>query len=551
MRKRKKYTIIIAGLVIFSAITLTGFQKLKPKDDFEIAKNLELYHSAVKNVRMYYVDEVDLAKLIRESLNELLHKLDPYTIFYSESKIEDYDFMRTGTYAGIGVTVVPRKGRLYITAVDDNYPAQKAGLKPGDIITSIDGKVLSEKKYEELKEKLKGPVGSSVDIKIDRPFENIKDLNITLYREKIKKKPIIFKTLIDSNIVYLKYRSFTQNSSSDFLKALQFDGNKIPAGIIIDLRGNPGGFLQEAVKILDYFIEPGKVLVKTKGRISQWNRTFMSKSKPIFADVPVVVIVNSRSASASEIVSGTFQDLDRAVIVGERTFGKGLVQTTQNLGYNTKIKITAAKYYLPGGRCVQVRDYSHLRDDGGVSKLPDSLRNEFFTTGGRSFFDGGGIKPDIQVQGIMNKEFIRALNSEFIIYDFATKYAAEHKSVEKPESYNYIDYIGFKNYVQTLNFKYKNEYIKKLEKLTDANNVEHPEVSSEIFKIIENYQDNTINYMDNYKKDILTVLEHEIILRYYGESGMYISITKKDPAIKKAVEVLKDHKKYNQILNIQ
>ncbi|MEA2042648.1 MAG: S41 family peptidase [Bacteroidota bacterium] len=548
MKKIKIFiSIVIAAVLLVSTV---AFIDSKPKGDFEIAKNLELYHSAIKNLRMYYVDDVEYAKLIKESLVELLKKLDPYTVYYSEAQMENYAFISTGAYAGIGITVVERFGKLYITDVKQNSPAKKHGIQIGDIITEIEGVELNRQSIEDLRKKLNGAVGSDTNIKLIRPYEGNKEIEILLKKEKIKQPAVEYNTMLSDGIVYIKLRSFTQHSAKSFTDSLANYKSSVK-GVVIDLRGNPGGFLQEAVNILDYFTQKGELLVKTKGRIEKWSAVFRSKHEPQMPDIPVAVIVNSSSASASEIIAGTFQDLDRAVIIGERTFGKGLVQTTKGLGYNTKIKLTAAKYYLPGGRCVQVRDYSHLRNDGSVSKIPDSLKKMFKTKNGRVVYDGGGVKPDIEMINAEDNSILSVLIQRFIIYDYVMKYRETHKTISTPKEFKFKSYDEFKLFVQQAGLADYLKPVQELKKIKTQQQELYPELSEDIEQAVVEFKNSIPNLLDIHAAAITFQIEKEILSGYYGPEAENTWIVKKDPTVKKAVQILSNGKQYNQILNIQ
>jgi carboxyl-terminal processing protease len=552
MKKRSSKIVLLLSLLLVPFLIFSAYRISIPKSDFDVAKNLELYHSAVKNIRMYYVDDVDAAGLINESIQEFLNKLDPYTVFYSESTIEEFEFMNTGSYAGIGVNLTERNNKLYVTGLYANSPADREGVKAGDYIISVDGHEISDDNIDFVRNLLQGSVGSEVEIKVERKYtENgqLSTIPFKIKRERITTHAVDHHTIDENGIVYIKFDVFTQNSSKEFLSALQNYRDKNMKALVIDLRNNPGGFLQEAVNILDLFIAKDKTLVSTKGRLSQWNSVFKSKKTPLFPDLPIAVLVNKSSASASEIVAGVFQDYDRALIVGERTYGKGLVQITKDLGYNTKIKITTAKYYLPGGRCVQALDYSHLRDDGSVSEVPDSVKTAFKTENGRIFYDGGGVVPDLPVKNISDQSFIRFLNNEFIIHDYATKYAAEHDTTQVRRDFTFNRFSDFEHFLKQKNLMHRNDLQIKLESLAEDNVAQDLELSDEIREIAEKAKQKIPNLIVQNKSAVITVVEQEILARFYGESGRVIFSLDKDPLLKEAKTFLLDEDKYKSVLN--
>ncbi|MBP6428403.1 MAG: S41 family peptidase, partial [Bacteroidia bacterium] len=387
--KTQKLKIVII-LTAIASITSYSFVD----NYFEVSKNLDIFSSLYREVNMYYVDSVDPGKIMKKGIDEMLSSLDPYTNYIPESNIEDYRFMTTGQYGGIGAVIRPKGDYVIVSDPYEGFPADKAGLRAGDVILEIDGKTTKNKKTDEISRALKGSPKTEVKLLIKRegeekPFEKI------LVREEIKVKPVPYYGMLDNKIGYIKLNSFTENCAKDVaeaLKELKLKNNL--SGLVLDLRGNPGGLLHEAVNTSNIFIPRGQEIVSTKGRYKDADRPYKAVNEAIDTELPLAVLVNSGSASASEIVSGSLQDLDRAVVIGQRTFGKGLVQTTRPLSYNSQLKITTSKYYIPSGRCIQALDYTHRNEDGSVGKIPDSLVSEFKTKAGRKVYDGGGIKPD-------------------------------------------------------------------------------------------------------------------------------------------------------------
>jgi len=388
----KSTKIRIATIVlVLSGFVLVSFDN----DDFEIVKNLDIYYTLFRELNLIYVDETDAGKLVKTSIDQMLKSLDPYTVYIPESKLEDYKFMTTGQYGGIGALIRNSGDFTLIAEPYEDSPAMKAGLKAGDIIIEVDKKSIKGKDSDEISEVLKGQPNTPVDLLIERPGEENK-FTKTLIREEIKIKSVPYFDMLNEEIGYISLSQFTMNCSNDVKEALiDLKENRNAKSIILDLRSNPGGLLMEAVKIANLFVEKDQEIVSTKGKVKQWNKTYKSTMPAYDSEIPIIVLVNSGSASASEIVSGAIQDLDRGVIVGQRTFGKGLVQATRDLSYNSKLKVTTAKYYIPSGRCIQALDYSNRNDDGSVGKIADSIITQFSTKNGRKVYDGGGIMPDI------------------------------------------------------------------------------------------------------------------------------------------------------------
>ncbi len=533
-------------IVIIFPIFIYGTYKInRSDDDFEVAKNLELYHSVVKNIKKYYVYDVDLAGMINESIHEFLKKLDPYTNFYSEHTVENFDFMRTGSYAGVGIEVKKRNNRLFINHVKFGSPADEAGIKSGDYIEEIDGHKITSDNIDEILKMLKGTVGSTVNLKINRESDNNTDRDYTLTRKHIDINPVPFKSLFDNNIGYMKFSSFTQYSGSDFADSL-LELNKTPLeGLIIDLRDNSGGFLNEAVKILDLFIDKDKILVTTRGRFQEDNKVYKTRKESLYPDLKIVVLVNNFSASASEIVSGALQDYDRAVILGERTFGKGLVQQTKKLGYNSMIKITIAKYYLPAGRCVQEIDYKKNKE-----KEKDYTQEKLYKTpNGRAFGEGRGVQPDVAVSDIYNSKFMRYLTEQFVIHDYITEYTSKHP---KPNAESKIDFKEFTNFKKFAikHFENANPFKKSLKDISKNKIYEEFNLQKDVLNIENTARQNLSKLLDENKEIIAQEIENKLYTRYFGKNKLPNFIIENDIMIKTAFSILKDTKRYKKILSI-
>jgi len=554
MKNKRNYRYLkIFTVLILSFGLLSAFKIYDDGEDFEIAKSFDLFHDVVREVRMYYVDNVDVPKLIGEATKEFLQKLDPYTVFYPENQIEDYKLMTTGAYGGIGASIFDKKETLLINDIIKDSPADSSGLKVGDEIIAVNGIHITKLNIAEIRKNLKGQAGSEIKLKIKR-YGLKEPVSKTIIRKKITYPIIPFAKIIDGNFGYIKLSSFRLHASKEFQKELNDLNTKQKlSGLIIDLRENPGGLLNEAVNIVNIFVPKGSEIVSTKGRVKSWNHDYRAKKDPLFPDLPVVVLINNHSASASEIVSGALQDLDRAVIIGQRSFGKGLVQITRKTEYNTRIKITTAKYYIPSGRCIQAIDYTHRKPDGNVGKVPDSLISEFKTKNGRKVYDGGGIEPDILISREILSKFTKELLQNSEIFDFSTKFYYEHKKIPPVIDFtpdNNI-YNKFSEYVENQNNNYQSEAGFLSEKLAETAENEHYEQAI-IIKIKELQKELSIDKSSalvQFKEEIIPILEKEIIKRYYFGKGMILDEMKYDKSLRKAKIVLSDKEKYQKILS--
>ncbi len=552
MKHRKPRHLLLLSIIILSGIIIS-FKIADDGDDFELAKSFDIFHNVVREIRLFYVDDIDASKLINQATVEFLQKLDPYTVYYSESEIEDFDFMTTGAYGGIGASIVEFKDRLLINDIQQNSPADKEGLKIGDVIVSINRISVTEKNAIEIKELIKGEPGSTLTLKIKRyGSDNIIEKN--LIREKIQLENISSSELIDDKYAYVQLNQFNQNVGSQLKQKLNDLNSKSKLeGIILDLRSNPGGLLIEAVNVASIFVPKNSLIVSTKGRIAEANHTYKTVAEPIFANIPLVVLINEYSASASEIVAGALQDLDRAVIIGQRSYGKGLVQITRKMNYNTRIKFTTAKYYIPSGRCIQAIDYSHRKEDGSAGHIPDSLVSEFHTVSGRKVFDGGGISPDIIVTADSISSFTSELIGQNIFFDYAGKFKFEDVSIEKPENFSVTleildDFLQFiKSY--RLQFNSASEKIGK-NLLASAQTEKYDEKILEKIKTLQNELkiDTEIALKSN-KDEIIPILRSYILKRYYYQKEITKSMFQYDKDIKKALELLKNKQEMKNILS--
>jgi carboxyl-terminal processing protease len=540
-------------LIIF-VLGVGGLASFSFSDDyFEVSRNLDIFATLFRELNIYYVDETQPGELMKKGIDAMLETLDPYTNYIPESEIEDYRFMTTGQYGGIGALIGQRNDEVIVTDPYEGFPAQKADVRAGDVILEIDGKSIRGKKYDEVSKILKGQPKTPVKLKIRREGE--KDpLEKMVMRDEIKINNVPYHGMLDNGIGYIKLTGFTDNAASEVKEALlDLKSKGTIKGVVLDLRGNPGGLLNEAVNIVNIFVNKGVDVVITKGKVKEWDKTYKALNSPIDADVPIAVLVNSGSASASEIVSGSIQDLDRGLIIGQRTFGKGLVQTTRPLSYNAQLKVTTAKYYIPSGRCIQALDYSHRNEDGSVGKVPDSLVSEFKTKSGRIVYDGGGVMPDYKTEQQMLSSISQSLISKYLIFDYATLYRQNHPNIPSARTFrlNDQDYDEFIKWLADKEYDYTTKSEKTMEELkTTAEKEKYFDAIASDFDALKKkmMHDKKSDLIKN-KEEIKELLQDEIVSRYYYQNGRIESSFDYDPDIKKGVEALTDKNVYTQIFN--
>lgn len=515
--------------------------------NFEIAKNLEIYYSLFRELNMFYVDEVNPNDLVKTSIDEMLESLDPYTNYISEDQMEDFRFMTTGEYAGIGALIGSQNGQIVISEPYEGFPAQKFGLKAGDIILKVEDKSTENMSTEDVSNMLKGAAKKPVRLSILRPGDN-KPFEVNVVREKIMIDAIPYYGMVDEKTAYIRLSNFTANSGDGVKKAFLELKRNNPTALILDMRSNPGGLLQEAVKIVNLFVPKGEEIVSTRGKVKQWDRTYTATAAPVDTTIRIAVLTNSHSASASEIVAGAIQDLDRGIVVGSRTFGKGLVQTTRDLSYNTKLKVTTAKYYTPSGRCIQSLDYSHRNEDGSVGNVPDSLISEFNTKKGRKVYDGGGIVPDVVLEPEQLSNLSAALLTRYLIFDYATKYSNETKSILPPEEFEITEDIfsKFTEYVKEHNFEYESRSEQMLNELKEtAQKEKYYELAAEEFdKMLTKLHPDAEKDMRLFSDEIKALLKNEIVSRYYYQKGSIRASIDDDKVVQKALQELKSPMSY-------
>lgn len=547
------------GVLLAAVLVAVAFFSFKSGDDrnFQIAKNLDTFNSIVKELDMFYVDTLDPNKTVREGIDYMLSSLDPYTEYYPEDDQAELQQMLNASFGGIGslITYNQKLKRSMIAEPFEGTPAAKVGLKAGDILMEIDGKDLAGKNNQEVSQMLRGAVGTSFKLKVERPDEKggTRPLEFDIVRQTIQTPMIPYDTIFNKNVGYINLSTFSGTPSKDFKKTFLKLKKEGITSLVIDLRGNGGGRLEEAVEIANFFLPRGKVIVTTKGKTKQTSNTYKTLREPLDLDIPITVLVNGATASASEILSGAFQDFDRAVIVGSRTFGKGLVQTTRPLPYGGVMKLTTSKYYIPSGRCVQAIDYKHRNEDGSVGTIPDSLTTVFHTAAGREVRDGGGVMPDIEVKQEKLPNILFYLVRDNLIFDYATQYCLKHPSIPSPQEFKVTDadYNDFKAMVKKADFKYDQQSEKIMKTLKEAAKFEGylGEASEEIKALEKKLTHNLDRDLDYFSKDIRSMIADEIIKRYYYTRGGIIQQLKDDDGLQAALKILADPVKYKETLS--
>lgn len=554
---------LIGACIVLAGLGFSSFSALKDDNrNFRIAKNLDIFNSIFKELDLFYVDTINPDKMIQNGVEGMLSLTDPYTEYYPEEEVSSLKEMITGKYAGIGAAIryYKQKDRIAIVEPIEGMPATEAGVKAGDIILSVGGKDMTrgEMKPQEFSSKvseaLRGEPGTSFVLKVLRPLKNdstVMEFKIT--RKSIRTNPVPYYGFVKDGIGYLSLTSFTDNCAKDVKKAFIELKEKGAKAMIIDLRNNGGGSLQEAVDIINLFVPKGKEIVTTKGKIKQAASSFKTANEPIDIEIPLAVLVNGNTASASEILSGSMQDMDRAVVIGTRTFGKGLVQTTRPLPYNGTLKVTTSKYYIPSGRCIQAIDYAKKNADGSVARIPDSLTNVFHTAAGREVRDGGGIRPDIEVKGSKVPNILFYLMNEDLIFDYGTQYCLSHAPLANIADFKLTDadYADFKQLVKSRNFTYDRQTEQILKSLKEMAELEgYMDGAKEEFKALEQKLNHNLDRdLDTFAKPIKEQLAEEIVTRYFYQRGAVMQRLKDDEDLRKAIEVLGDAEKYHSILS--
>ncbi len=553
MKNKKLFNWKIWGLQVLLALTIplsARSQRFNDQDDFELIKNLEIFHYMLRDLRIMYVDEISSGELIKTAMDKMLESLDPYTVYYPESLVEDVMFMNTGDYAGIGIDMEKVRDAFVVEAVAKDSPADKAGLAIGDKLLIINGKEVANKTYDEMELILKGQPGTSVAITVER---NGSRKDFAMKRAMISVPNIPYYGEIAPKVGYISLSGFTQDCGKELKDAfMKLVNDKKIEKLVIDLRDNPGGLLIEAVNIVNIFCNKGETVVDMRGRVSDWNKIFKAENAPLNTEMPIAVLVNDHSASAAEIVSGALQDLDRAVIIGEKTYGKGLVQTTKDLVFNSKMKLTTAKYYIPSGRCIQKLDYAHKDSLGKASTIAESQYKVFKTKNGRQVKDAGGIMPDIVVNSDTMSYLLENLLKERIVFNYATEYHARHSEIAPPEQFQVTEDIlqDFRKYAGDKLYNYETEADRSLKLLEEDLSAEYssPEINATLKTLRNQISAQKHNEFEPNKSQISLMLGSEIVRRYYYDEGMLKYSIRQDPFIDKAIEVLNNAVLYKKIL---
>lgn len=541
----------ITKLFLVAVISTFSFQVKAQSNGFEVIKGLELMDMIYQHLDMYYVDEPKAGSLSKVAIDAMLKELDPYTVYYHESNMEDYLLMTTGHYGGIGSVIRKIDDYIVIAEPYEGSPSQKAGIKAGDRIISIDGRSMKNKNNEEVSSSLKGPKGSTIQVKVLR--NNKDEITIPITRDEIQIPHIPYYGMVDASVGYISLNTFMQQTTAADVKAAVLDlKSKGMKELVIDLRGNGGGLLIEAVKIVNLFVKKGTLVVNTKGRVEEENRIYKTMEEPMDINIPLVVLIDDGSASASEIVAGSLQDLDRAVIIGNQSFGKGLVQRTYDLKYGSKMKLTIAKYYTPSGRCVQRLEYYDKVEGQRPSEINDSLVKIFKTTRGRDVIDGRGIVPDIEIKEREYSRLTAMLSINNVLFDYASEYYFTHPTITSSETFKLsdVEYAQFKEMAIRDTFDYSTaseEMLKKMRQTAEEEGY-YDDAQAQYEALMQKVTPSKERDLEKFKEEIKGILENEIVSRYYYQKGRILQSFQNDETLKKAIETLKDTKTYNSIL---
>jgi carboxyl-terminal processing protease len=554
MTLRRKITIALSALVVASTALI--FSAFKPGSDlFEISKNIDIFTSVYKELNTYYVDDIDPNKAMRTGIDAMLESLDPYTNYISEAEMEGYKFQITGNYGGIGASIRKIDDKYTVTDLFEGFPAQKAGLKTGDILISVDGYEV-DGLDEGLSDLMKGSPGSPISLVIERPYSEGR-LTFTFEREEINTGNVPYYGMVNDRYGYIILSQFTEDAGRNVESAFRSLKEEHPGmeGVILDLRSNPGGLLREAVNVSNIFIEKGMEVVSTRSRIEDWDKTFLTINPPVDTDIPLVVLTDRASASASEIVAGVIQDYDRGVIVGQKTFGKGLVQTTRDISYKTKLKLTTAKYYIPSGRCIQAINYAQRNEDGSVASIPDSLKVPFKTSAGRTVYDGGGIDPDLALEESVYSDITISLLRGNHIFHFSTMYLAENGPVADARNFSITeeDYARVLSFMEDRDYSYTTiteEMIDELEATSREDN-RFESMEEHINTLREEIAADKAKDLNRYKYEIIYEINKEIAGRDHYFSGRVEASFNQDPDISEAIRILGDPVSYKALLTNQ
>ena len=543
--------------IFFLLIACVGFQSVKAQDDrhFEVSKQLDIINAIVKEVEMFYVDPIEVDKMTRRGIDAMLKGLDPYTEYYPEQELDRLKFAQTGEYGGVGAGINQRDEGVYITELYEGMPAQLAGLKVGDVFLAIDKVDVSNSSSDQVRDLLRGIPNTKLSLKIQRPGEkNTRDFEIVRKQVSLSPSPVTYYGVYGNRTGYIYQDGFTEKTTQAVKAAFEdLKQNSQITSLIIDLRSNTGGILDAAVQIANLFVPKGTEIVATRGRISQRDRIYRTSLNPVDTVMPIAVLINGTSASSAEILSGALQDLDRAVLIGERSFGKGLVQSSREIPYEGMMKVTISKYFIPSGRCIQQLDYSHRNADGSVSAIPDSLTSVFYTSKGRPVRDGGGLRPDFEVEEPKIPTMMYYLFTDLALFDYVTEWVQEHPVIPQVEEFIYPDedYELFKTYLKQKNFTYDRQSERLLKSLKEVAEFEgYLEEDSTIFATLESKLTPDLERdLERYKDQIKKMISTEIVKRFYFQKGEMIENLKNDPVLEKALSVLEDKELYNSTLS--
>lgn len=534
---------VVLITVICTSVAVTSYNHSKY---FEISKNIEIFANLYKEINTYYVDDLDPAKLMRSGVDAMLQSLDPYTNYISESEIEGFRYITEGKYNGIGAIIRKINNNIIVTDVDENQPAFNAGIRAGDQILSIDGHSTNGKNIDDVYNILSGYPQTEVVINILSP--NKKDKTLTLIRDEVKVPNVPYSGMVSSKVGYITLTTFTRKAGANVGSALKklLSENPDMEGVILDLRDNGGGLLAEAVNVCNVFIPKASPVVSTRGKVKEWDRNFKTLNQPIDADIRLVVLINKNSASASEIVSGVIQDLDRGVLMGQLSYGKGLVQNTRDVGYNSKVKLTTAKYYIPSGRCIQAVKY----ENGKPVHIPDSQRTVFKTNNGRKVLDGGGIMPDVKLSEKDDLEVIEDLEKNFAIFDYVTDYCVKHPETPDFDAFSFNNVDDFVNFLSSTNYDYNSETKDVLKSVVEKANKEGylNDIQSQVDAIKSIINNKLHEELESHKPKLENILEKEIANRYFFEKGKIQVMLRNDSEVQEAITLLMDKSKYTKVL---
>ena len=550
MKNAKRYAAFaFIGVALFAMFSFTSPDKTSPNYNF--AKSLEIFFNVLREINVFYVDQVKSEDMVKTAINEMLSTLDPYTTYIPDEDMEDFEFMTTGQYGGMGALIRKSGNYIEISEPYESFPAANVGLVAGDLLVGIDGKSIEKLDVSKVSAMLKGKPGSKMQLRVVK-LRSKDTVNVTITRQVIRIPAVPFYGMVKDKVGYIRFTNFTTDCSKEVKDALVNLKKQGATSIVLDLRGNPGGLLTEAVKVVNLFVPRGQLVVSTKGKIKEFDATYKTETEPVDTKIPLVVMVNSGSASASEIVSGALQDLDRAVVVGNRTFGKGLVQTTRPVGYNSQVKITTAKYYIPSGRCIQALDYTHRNADGSVGNVPDSLITAFKTKNGRVVYDGGGITPDVKVDLEQISKISISLIGRGLISDYINEYYVKHTEVPDIRSFKLADadYDEFVKFLENKEYDYTTQTDVLLKQLEEAAKRDkyyaHAEKELEVLK--KQLSHDKKKDLVLFKEEIKSYLEDELIGRYHYQRGKIERSLITDPQVQQALKLAEDSKKAEALL---